>query len=763
MRNLFFLYWFRALAALALLLILASCARSPEEKSKAWVKSAQGYVEKKDYAAAIIEFQNAIAAMPKNADLHYQLGLALLRTGSAARAIASFKTSADLDPSHVDSRVKLADILSHNSDQKMLSIAESYAQAALALRADDPEILNILATVEWRQNKTDAAKAHLKQALQKDPGHPKSASNLALMQWTVDHDEAGAEKTFRGAVERSHGSPDALVALGRFYSAVGRPGAAEAQFQKALESEPNHGVALMELSKLQQSSGRMTDAEQTERRLSALPDKAYRSSHALFLFQTGKRDAAIQELKEYMEKDPANGDVRSKLVGFYVDTNKLDDAARVIAEALARDAHDADALEQQARLQLARLQFEEARKSAAEAIRLRPESAFAHYLLAKAFKGLGFPNGKGLAEYRSELKLSVEKDPQLVQARLDLSESLRTGKSFTEALDLLDRVPALQRDLPQVLVERVWVLLAMNRRVEARDIAGKLLARERTPAALLQSGLLELEDKKAVAARNLLEESLKAVPDSVEALSGVAESFAMENRPAAAVERLRQQAARAPNSAPVRFLLASWLERTGEVASARPVYAAALSLNPEYAPAAIATARMEMLQGQWPRARGRVEAVLARDFSNADALLALAMIEDGTGQREAAIKAYRKVLQVQPANIPALNNLVASLCENPSTAEEAVQLARQLKGAAPNSLVVDDTVGWAYYKQGQYALAVTHLEKAASVKLAQPKYHLAMAYFRAGRRELGHKTLSAALQLDPNLPEANLARAVAAE
>ncbi|MBI3394751.1 MAG: tetratricopeptide repeat protein, partial [Spirochaetia bacterium] len=417
------------------------------------MKSAQAYVERKDYAAAIIEFQNAIAATPKNAGLHYQLGAALLHTGATARAVASFKTASDLDPAHVDSRVKLADILSRNNDQKMLTIAESYAQAALALRAGDPEILTVLATVEWRQNKTAAAKAHLQEALQKDPSHPKAASNLALMQWTVDHDEAGAEKTFRSAVERSPNSPDALVAFGRFYTAIGKPGVAEAQYQKALASDPNHGVALLELSKLQQSSGRMKEAEQTVLRLSALPDTAYRSSHALFLFQNGQRDAAIQELKASLEKDPTNVDVRSKLIGFYVDANKLDDAGRVIAEALKRDARDADALEQQARLQLVRLQFEEARKSAAEAVRLRPESALAHYLLAKALKGLGFPNGKGAAEHRSEVKLAVEKDPQLVQARLDLSESLRTGKSFTEALDLLDRMPASQKDLPQVLVE----------------------------------------------------------------------------------------------------------------------------------------------------------------------------------------------------------------------------------------------------------------------------------------------------------------------
>ncbi|MGE5486397.1 MAG: tetratricopeptide repeat protein, partial [bacterium] len=62
------------------------------------------------------------------------------------------------------------------------------------------------------------------------------------------------------------------------------------------------------------------------------------------------------------------------------------------------------------------------------------------------------------------------------------------------------------------------------------------------------------------------------------------------------------------------------------------------------------------------------------------------------------------------------------------------------------------------YHKGLYAAAVQHLETAAAAGGAVCKYHLAMAYFRAGEKTRARATLDAALRLDPNVPEAKMAR-----
>jgi Tfp pilus assembly protein PilF len=58
-------------------------------------------------------------------------------------------------------------------------------------------------------------------------------------------------------------------------------------------------------------------------------------------------------------------------------------------------------------------------------------------------------------------------------------------------------------------------------------------------------------------------------------------------------------------------------------------------------------------------------------------------------------------------------------------------------------------------------VALQHLEQAASLKgPVASKYHLAMAYARAGNMERGRATLQAALKVDPNTPEAKMAKEV---
>ena len=72
---------------------------------------------------------------------------------------------------------------------------------------------------------------------------------------------------------------------------------------------------------------------------------------------------------------------------------------------------------------------------------------------------------------------------------------------------------------------------------------------------------------------------------------------------------------------------------------------------------------------------------------------------------------------------------------------------------APANASVQDTLGWVYYRRGNYAAAVEHLKLAvANGPTASRQYHLAICYIKAGKRDLGQTVLWAALRQDPNLP-----------
>ena len=81
------------------------------------------------------------------------------------------------------------------------------------------------------------------------------------------------------------------------------------------------------------------------------------------------------------------------------------------------------------------------------------------------------------------------------------------------------------------------------------------------------------------------------------------------------------------------------------------------------------------------------------------------------------------------------------------------------KEIAPDQPMVADTLGWALYRKGMYRSAVVHLEDAVSKSDHNPmtRYHLAMAYLKAGDRDRGRQALEAALRMDPKTAEAKMA------
>jgi tetratricopeptide (TPR) repeat protein len=115
------------------------------------------------------------------------------------------------------------------------------------------------------------------------------------------------------------------------------------------------------------------------------------------------------------------------------------------------------------------------------------------------------------------------------------------------------------------------------------------------------------------------------------------------------------------------------------------------------------------------------------------------------------------VVDADPTNVVALNNLAYLLVSETDQFDEALKYAQQVKEIAPDDKGVDDTIGWIMYRKGLYRAAVQYLEKAAQDQ-ADPviHYHLGMAYLKVGDKR-GEPTLRAALKKAPELPEAKMA------
>jgi tetratricopeptide (TPR) repeat protein len=743
----------------ALVLVAATaCSRSPQAVEMRALDAGKKYFDKKDYDRAVLEFGNASRAVPSDAEPHYRLALAYLANGNVFAAAKEFQKTIDLKPDHKDARIRLAGLLALSTDKDTVEEGLHRAAEILHRWPDDADARKTVALAELRLGNTEKAKRDFEEILQKFPGDFDTAVNLARAKLLLK-DIHGAEVILKQAVSAAAPAPGPLTTLGEFYLIIGQPSDAEQQFRKALALSPMDVTALRNLGEIQWRGQRQTEADETYRKLSMVPEKRYRAAHAMFLITQQKQAEAVAELEQLLKSTPENHDLRTDLVWAYMVANKSADAERLLQAELKNNPADIDALLQRSRLYLGQGKDNLAEADLTQVLRFRADSAEAHYLLAKVYR-----KRSQHANEQQQLGEALRLAPALLAARLDLARMLTGTQGARSALKLLDETPARQKANAEVLVQRNWAWLALGETAPARQSIEQLLHSGRDPEVVLQLAVTHFMAREYEAARSAVEEVLKSRPDEARGLELLMRIYAAQQQPEKGLQKLAGYAALSPENVAMQRVYAHALNSAGKHADAESVLEKTRQLRPESVDLAMDLAQLEIADGKLDAARQHLTQALPSDTAEGSVGTQLAEVEIAAGNYAAAIELYRKVVQVNSRNVKALNNLAYLLCDFKQQPDEALKYAQQAKELAPENPFTDDTLGWTYYQKGLYSMAVRHLESAAAREsTARRKFHLAMAYLKAGNSQKGKESLQAALRMDPSIPEAVTAKLVLAQ
>ncbi len=124
-----------------------------------------------------------------------------------------------------------------------------------------------------------------------------------------------------------------------------------------------------------------------------------------------------------------------------------------------------------------------------------------------------------------------------------------------------------------------------------------------------------------------------------------------------------------------------------------------------------------------------IEDVLSNYFEDVQLKNMLAYIYYEQGKYQKAMSIYADILKDKSDNATALNGLGYSLIENCSRFEEGLHFCSQALEKNPEDPAILDSVGWGYYKLGEYKKAELYL-KDAFKKLPKNqiiKKHITMA------------------------------------
>lgn len=112
---------------------------------------------------------------------------------------------------------------------------------------------------------------------------------------------------------------------------------------------------------------------------------------------------------------------------------------------------------------------------------------------------------------------------------------------------------------------------------------------------------------------------------------------------------------------------------------------------------------------------------------------------------------FRKALELSPDQPLVLNYLGYSWVEQNTNLDEAFRMLRRAVEQQPTDGYIVDSLGWAYYRLGQYDKALQLMEKAVDLKAADPTIndHLGDVYWRLGREREARFQWNHARDLNP--------------
>ncbi len=142
------------------------------------------------------------------------------------------------------------------------------------------------------------------------------------------------------------------------------------------------------------------------------------------------------------------------------------------------------------------------------------------------------------------------------------------------------------------------------------------------------------------------------------------------------------------------------------------------------------------------------------DFQKISELLNQGRSHHEAGRREEAIQFYRQVLDCQPRNLEALNNLAIALKQEKQFIE-AIALLRQALTIEPNAPYLHNNLANILWQENQLEAAKAHYQQAltANPNYADAWYGLGNVFASLGELDRAINSYQQALSRNPNYPE----------
>ena len=459
------------------------------------------------------------------------------------------------------------------------------------------------------------------------------------------------------------------VLLGQLYGLSHDSTKAEQQFKAAAAVDPSNEEVVLNLARLYTEEGDLAKAAKV---LAAVPadDRSTRMNFALagIYDQLKQPKDAAAAYQAVLNDDPDNQDAKKGLAQAYLMAGEKDKAAKAYSDLLKKDPSDPQALIREAEIDRQNGKYDEALAALKKAEGLAPGNLELEYNEGLVYDALGrFDDAVKM--FRMALDQSASPDGKY-------SDADKNNRGL-----FLDRLANVYREQGKTddAIEAYKQMAAMGGEYQARGINNEVDAYR--------------DAHNWSAALKVAADAAKAMPTNHDIQLNYARQLGDSGKVDQALKLAQAQLTGKGNDDRDAYLTMAdinWRAKRWAAASANVDSAEKLATKPEDK-VLIAFYRGEIADRQ----------------KNYD-----------TAERE-----FRKALEAQPDNGAIENYLGYMLADRGVKLDEAVGLLKKAVAYDPQNGAYLDSLAWAYYKQGQYALAEAYARKAVQRMGTDPSVH----------------------------------------
>jgi tetratricopeptide (TPR) repeat protein len=252
--------------------------------------------------AALPALERAVELLAQDAEVHFNLGIALAEAGRRDEAVASYRQALALNPASVETLNGLGNVLRELGERRE---ALALYQRALALDPRRADSECNLGTALFELRRIAEAEECFRRAVVLKPDYPQAQLGLAAV-LRVQGRTAEAESCCRAALAAEPRSAAAVSLLGELHADRGRFEEAQQDFERAIAADPSFPTAYCGIAQHR----RMTRADTGWRTgVEALLAKPVPLTHRMslryalgkYFDDTGEYDAAFDNYREANE------------------------------------------------------------------------------------------------------------------------------------------------------------------------------------------------------------------------------------------------------------------------------------------------------------------------------------------------------------------------------------------------------------------------------------------------------------------------------